>query len=883
MARSPWRPLPGLILLLLGGLATPSTAALDARATTRDRLQVCGPAVVRVTWTVRLGSTRVLVVESPIGRFERTSRTFGSLLRQEAAVGTAVFPELVTVPADLVVAALDGGAPVILRRRFDVLRSAGPPESVEALPLRLEVVPPRLAVAVAPPRATVRACESTAVELRWTITARDAALLDVESERGVLFFGGEQVAAPGGRLDGQVVDRLGLSETLRLTPDLTGAALALSDELEYRRRFALRCEGFERSLEARVMLELADRDLTITVTPERATVAVGRTVPLPLRWSALGTPPCVELVSSEVRVETAGGRVLARLDRDLRLRGSAAAAETLPVSAAVSLAALDLGVADLRIVREFVLVDSAPPGPANAGPANAVTARAVTARPMTVRRVVARPAVRLLLTGSIPPELSVLRLALRFEDGEVFRLVPRGSSLGALAEITTAGSGPLRATWELADPASTSGAPVFRPLQLVARYLPAGGPTVIESPDLPTERQGLHLLRLRLLSPVGDFAGPVLRYQVGPGWQLPTRPRPPSSLPLPPADPPLVEDDDPIEEREVLALSAGLEEAVALEALGLELKLRYQLKARWPRDDGDRLVLSVLRVPHGVTVREVVRQIRRGYPDLWVDANDRYAPQLGDSGLGEGGSETKMERFEDSVTRAKEDLRWGPDLVQCPPQVAAVKIGTIDTERHAKLLAYVTKQLVGRADVAPDVADDDDLLGGAGSEDSNKKCSEDSNKKYGAATLALGSLIDALQIALALDNLGERTLVQLGIAGRPNQILRYIFKHAVDDHLVFVAPFNNCNLDHSYPASSERVIGVVALGVEGTELPKVQFFAAPQIETCKNSCAVPLVTAALWVMGAGSERTEWEQSLRRLEAVSETGVLRLIKAPSCER
>ncbi len=848
--------LPALALLVLGGLAaTPAAHALDASGATSDRLRVCGPTPVRITWTVRLGSTRVLVVESPVGRFAGAGdRTFSGLLRREGAVGTVVFSEVVTVPGDLTAAALEGGAPVTLRRRFDVLRSVGPPESVEATPLRLAVVPPRLTVAVTPTQTTINACEESVFELRWSIVARDAGPLDVESERGALLLAGsEELAAPGGRLAGRVVDRLALPETLRLTPELTGAAL-VHDALEYRRRFVLSCGGFERSLEAPVALVVTDPEIAITVAPERATVTVGRTVPVPLRWSALGIAPCIELFSSEVRVETAGARVLARLESELLLRGSAVAAETLPVSAAVSQAALDLGVADLRIVREFVLVAPV----TSLGAASAVTAGSVTARPVTARRVVARPAVDLLLTGSISQELSVLRLALRFEDGEVFRQVPRGSSLRALAEITTAGSGPLRATWELADPTSTSGPPVFRPLQLVARHLSAGGPTVIESPDLPTERQGLHLLRLRLSAPAVDFAVPVLRYQVVPGWQLPAGPQPPTSLPLPPRDPALVEDDDPVAEREVLALSAGLDEARALEALGLELKLRYRLRWRWPREDGEPLVLSVLRVPRGTTVREAVRQIRRRYPDLWVDANDLYAPQS-------GGFESDVM----ALTEAMEALEWDKQK-QCQQ---GVRIGTIDGDDcHAHRLAGLLEQLVPKA-VVPQPATDGGLRCDDASEGGDTGKDGDAGRS-GAPAAALGSLIDALEIALALDRMSGTALVQFGITGRSNLVLRFIFKYAVEDHMVFVAPYNNEPESlHSYPASSARVIGVVAYDPEAkdekAEDRDGRFFAAPKLkvenEPCENSCAVPVVTAALWVLGAGEEGSQWGSFSRCLE------------------
>ncbi len=130
----------------------------------------------------------------------------------------------------------------------------------------------------------------------------------------------------------------------------------------------------------------------------------------------------------------------------------------------------------------------------------------------------ATAALALDITGSAAAGFGVTRLALDFvgEEGEawVLAVVPPEAELAPRAHLSFSGSGQLRAAWELAEPPSTRGEPVFRPLAQVRRFLGAGGEVEITGPVLPTMRPGTYLVRLRITAPAVDFDLPVLRYVV---------------------------------------------------------------------------------------------------------------------------------------------------------------------------------------------------------------------------------------------------------------------------------------------------------------------------------------------------------------------------------
>lgn len=71
--------------------------------------------------------------------------------------------------------------------------------------------------------------------------------------------------------------------------------------------------------------------------------------------------------------------------------------------------------------------------------------------------------------------------------------------------------------WEIAEPATTSGTPIYRPLLQVREYLTLGDAKILKSPPLPSGTIGLHLVRLRVIDPIVPFTTPVIRYFVAEG------------------------------------------------------------------------------------------------------------------------------------------------------------------------------------------------------------------------------------------------------------------------------------------------------------------------------------------------------------------------------
>ncbi len=121
-----------------------------------------------------------------------------------------------------------------------------------------------------------------------------------------------------------------------------------------------------------------------------------------------------------------------------------------------------------------------------------------------------------LLNANPNAALNINRLALRFSDNTSVKIIQPNTTVMALADISYTGSGLFDAMWEIAEPVSTIGQPVFVPIQPVRQFLVAGGRVFLQSPVLPTSKQGLHILRLTINQPTLSFAIPVLQYSVNP-------------------------------------------------------------------------------------------------------------------------------------------------------------------------------------------------------------------------------------------------------------------------------------------------------------------------------------------------------------------------------
>ncbi len=136
-------------------------------------------------------------------------------------------------------------------------------------------------------------------------------------------------------------------------------------------------------------------------------------------------------------------------------------------------------------------------------------------------------------TTNIQSVLALERVALRFNDDSIVKLVRPKTVLSSVAEITYTGTGLLDAIWEVATPASTLGGQsaerlIYTPLRSVRQYLGVGGRIYLQSPPLPTETQGNYVLRLQIRQPAASqtrdarassYTQPILRYSVSQGGE----------------------------------------------------------------------------------------------------------------------------------------------------------------------------------------------------------------------------------------------------------------------------------------------------------------------------------------------------------------------------
>ena len=116
--------------------------------------------------------------------------------------------------------------------------------------------------------------------------------------------------------------------------------------------------------------------------------------------------------------------------------------------------------------------------------------------------------------GSAASELTIRRAEMEFDDGRISEIIETNSTLKAHAILSYNGTGLLDYSWEVASPPSTQGQAIFVTLTTRRQYLLAGQNVVLQSPNLPTSREGEYLVRLRINQPVANFNLPILRYAV---------------------------------------------------------------------------------------------------------------------------------------------------------------------------------------------------------------------------------------------------------------------------------------------------------------------------------------------------------------------------------
>ncbi len=259
---------------------------------------------------------------------------------------------------------------------------------------------------------------------------------------------------------------------------------------------------------------------SVTAIPGQANVAIGRSTTLTVTWSLFVTLGATTATCSSGTHTIASSQGVLILDVDgtitriiphrlsktvnLATNSTVTLTETYTVPPDVVALVRKLGRAQLSYYRAFTDTgtDNVTACGGNNGSQN------------------------LYVTGSSAAGFSVERMALHFDDDSTVRLLARGAKLHASADVTYGGAGQVVGVWEVADPTSTLGTPVFRPLQVVRRHLGAGGQATLHSPQLPTDQLGLYVLRLRITDPGVAFDIPEIRYFVMNEGDLPKPPAP---------------------------------------------------------------------------------------------------------------------------------------------------------------------------------------------------------------------------------------------------------------------------------------------------------------------------------------------------------------------
>lgn len=94
---------------------------------------------------------------------------------------------------------------------------------------------------------------------------------------------------------------------------------------------------------------------------------------------------------------------------------------------------------------------------------------------------------------------AVQRMQLSFENQTNLIVVGPAEALKAFLDVNYSGSGVLEGTWQVAEPGSTEGLPLYRTLRLMKQTLNSAQQARIQSPALPTDRPGKYLLRFCLV------------------------------------------------------------------------------------------------------------------------------------------------------------------------------------------------------------------------------------------------------------------------------------------------------------------------------------------------------------------------------------------------
>jgi len=335
--------------------------------------------------------------------------------------------------------------------------------------------------------------------LTWTVTSNTAGTLSSTQGNFRVNAGGPVIATVNSTISGNVpasgisvainiVETLQIPKSLIQTIQQQGAVSFI-----YQRIFT---DSQPTNGTGTATFNITIPAFSASVTSPVSNAAIGTDTIIPLIWtitSGLTNEP----VSSSQGVfiaPSAGttlGTVNTALTGTISALGTGVIAETMTLPSSVVFQAQKLGETGVIFRRTF--------------------------QPISVSTLSASADAGLSLTTSAAGGFSIVRIALRFDDNSQVRFVTPGSVLQPYADIHFNGSGVLQAVWELADPTSTRGQAIYRPLMTVRQFMSTGRETTLIGPELPTKMEGFNILRLRITEPQVRTESVLLRYIVGNG------------------------------------------------------------------------------------------------------------------------------------------------------------------------------------------------------------------------------------------------------------------------------------------------------------------------------------------------------------------------------
>jgi hypothetical protein len=218
----------------------------------------------------------------------------------------------------------------------------------------------------------------------------------------------------------------------------------------------------------------------VRATPRQATLVASGGNLVSIRWAVAASPDHSSGVTSTGAsiVDPSSGTILQRVTTTLNGAGAGPfmLREVLNLDAVTVRAWTDAGLRRVVLQRSF------------ADPATGAFVDATVVLNLSASRLQAT-------REAAPGELVITSLQLEFETGNNAAVVGPAESLQAILTVQHTGNGILRGRWQIAEPGSSEGAPLFRTLVLVNANVRSGQRSIYLSPTLPTGRPGVYVLR----------------------------------------------------------------------------------------------------------------------------------------------------------------------------------------------------------------------------------------------------------------------------------------------------------------------------------------------------------------------------------------------------